>query len=215
MIVEFCGIPGGGKSTLARAYAERYPESAYLVHLEMKKRLPEFLYGTLFFLRHPIVFFWIINFVLHHHMRGLFWYSLHMAIRASAKYQKACGVGQSIRVFLDEGLVHMLCTIPARPLSMQELRKWTRRFLLVDVVCVVDEGDFHRFHNSQATLHPRVRRGDSELKKWELAVKENTRNTLLSLNDLGSLVWRIPPKSSTDIEKRITAMHTYLEKLNL
>lgn len=213
MIVEFCGIPGGGKSTLARTYAERYPESTLFVGLEMKKRSPEVLYGALFFLRHPIVSFWLISFVLRYHMRGLFWYSLHMAIRASAKYQKARGVRPSMLVFLDEGLVHILCTISAYPLSKKDLRKWIERVLLVDVVCVADEGDFHRFHNSHASLHPRVRRGDSELKKWELAVSKNTSNVISNLSENGCLMWRIPSKSSLGFEEKIAMMHMYFKTL--
>ena len=213
MIVEFFGIPGGGKSTLARTYAERYPDSTLLVSLDMRKKFPEVLYGTLFALRHPVVFFWLMIFVMRYHMEGLFLYSFHMVVRASAKHQKASLTEGARFVFVDEGLIHVLCTIPASPLGKEGLKKWIERFAQVNLFLSVEEGDFHRFHNTHANLHPRVKRGDLELKKWELAVQENTRNVVSYLNNHGFLVWGVPQKGSMELDKKIALMHVYLDNL--
>ena len=71
MIIEFCGIPGGGKSTLAKAYAKSHASSTTLVALDMYKRLPEATYGILFAIRHPQTFFWLCVFVVRYSVRGV------------------------------------------------------------------------------------------------------------------------------------------------
>ena len=209
MIIEFCGIPGG-KSTLAKAYAERYKDSAVLVTLDMYKRLPEIEYGILFACRHPLSFFWLCAFVLRYHMRGLFWYSLHLALRACAKYQKASLATSSRIILIDEGLIHALGVLSSYPLKKEEICKWMRRIVLPDAACIALSGDFHRFHNSHAALHPRVGKGDEELKSWEFAVKENTSKVNLCLVDNNVLVWHIPNRTSSSLEGNIDALHAYL-----
>lgn len=174
MIVEFCGIPGGGKSTLAEAYV-RATTSATLVSVTMYSRLTEAWYAGLFFMRHPVAGVASSLFAIRHAPRGLKHYSLHLALRACAKYAKAY-YGKAEEILVDEGLLHIICTIPARPLSDEEIVRAVSFVPLPDVVCIAAVGDFHRFHSDDVmAIHPRARRGPESLQTWESAVRLNTR----------------------------------------
>lgn len=167
MIIEFCGVPGGGKSTIAKGYSATR-DGVRLVTIDMYARMPEAVYVSLFFIKHPISFFWLFVFVVSHHVPELFWFSLHLMIRGCAKYEKAtqkCGIQ-----IIDEGLIHLLLTLSRRALTQEELSTWLSRVVLPDAVCFAATGDFHRFHNNNAPLHPRVRQGAGQLLAWEKAV---------------------------------------------
>lgn len=208
MIVEFCGVPGGGKSTLSNMYVKKYPQTTELVTIDMYKRLPELVYAGLFTIRHPLSFFWVLLFVVRFHMKGLFWYSLHLALRACAKYQKATFQKTSDIILVDEGLIHILCTLPVYSLTEEKIGFWIRHIVLPDVVCIAKSGTFHRFHRKDTSLHPRIKKGKDALNEWEEAVRANVLVVNECLQKMGMNVWDIPEQNSSlaDLE----SLHLYL-----
>ena len=200
----------GGKSTLARVYTERYVDEAVLVVLDMYNRLPEIWYGILFICNHPRSFFWLLMFVFRYHMRGLFWYSFHLAVRACAKFQKAVLMTHSRTIVIDEGLVHAICVLSSVSLEKEEMGRWIHRIVLPDVICITTSGDFHRFHNAHAGLHPRVRKGEEQLKRWESAVTNNTIKVRSCLDDRNIPIWHIPEKTTSSPQESIETLHKYL-----
>lgn len=206
MIVEFCGVPGGGKSTLARVFTQQYPD-VELVTLDTLRRLPELWHSLRFTLKHPLIMLRLFRLASHSSMPGLFWYSLHLTLRACAKYQKASLVTGRITL-VDEGLVHLLCTLPARPLSAQTIKELLRSLMLADVVCVAETGNFHRFHREGGATHPRAAQGEEQLRVWEQAVKVNTATVARELRAKGAYVWSIPERDAS--LNVLQALHNYL-----
>ena len=74
---------------------------------------------------------------------------------------------------VDEGIVHLFCTISDFSLGEQKIRFLMSRIAVSDIFCLAAAGEFNRFHNSQADLHPRVKMGEESLARWENAVVEN------------------------------------------
>jgi len=171
MVIEFCGVPGGGKSTLFRAYQSAHPETK-AVALDMYNKAPTAWYAGLYLLFHPVSFFSLTIYVKRHHAPGLFWYSLHLMLRACAKWQKASS-SRKRTVLLDEGLLHILAVLPAHAVSADELSRMLSRLPLPETACITADGSFHRFHNSEAHKHPRVVQGSERLTAWEAAVRTN------------------------------------------
>ncbi|MBP9840717.1 MAG: hypothetical protein KBC68_03755 [Candidatus Pacebacteria bacterium] len=171
MIIELAGVPGGGKTHLSRGFEAAYPGQASLVTLSMTDRLEEARYVLLFLLRHPASFLSIVTFVARHHVRGLFFYSLHLALRAAGKYAKAKRMRGA--VIIDEGLVHLCVVIPARALTEDEARRLIDALPQPDALMIASEGSFHRFHRDDENIHPRIAQGDASLGAWEAAVRKN------------------------------------------
>ena len=82
--------------------------------------------------------------------------------------------------------------------------------VLPDVVCIAQDGDFHRFHNSHAILHPRVRTGGGALQEWEIAVSENVRCASQCLEVLSIPAWYIPEKITSTTEENAESLQAYL-----
>jgi|CXWL01.1.fsa_nt_gi hypothetical protein len=207
MIVEFCGIPGGGKSTLSRSYVQEHKESAVLVTLDMYKRFPTLLLVGLFLILHPYSFLSLLQFVTKHHTPGLYRYSLHLMLRACAKYQKA-QVDKGARVkILDEGMLHMFCTIPNSTLSKTEMSGWLKRVTHPDGAVVAVSGVFHRFHNKEALLHPRAKQGAEQLSVWEKSVRENTKQLYECLKEGETRISSVPSRESG---KGVGSIHSFI-----
>lgn len=210
MVVEFCGIPGGGKSTLYRAYLERYSDDAVGVQLDMHSRLSEIALLCAYVLRHPLSFLWVCIFAVRFHMRGLFFFSLHLALRAAAKQQKTFLYRSAGKILLDEGLVHVLCTLPGRPLGHAEMQWWLHRTPLPQVVCIAREGNFHRFHGERTVVHPRAAQGEEALRIWKEAVRANTATVEACLGDMRASVWNMPQQNSS--VQVLESLHTFLTR---
>ncbi|MES2995139.1 MAG: hypothetical protein V4681_03855 [Patescibacteria group bacterium] len=203
MVVEFCGVPGGGKSTHIREYNERYPGEVSLVTIDMYRRLPELSYATGFALSHPISFSWLCLFVARNHMRGLFWYSFHLMLRACAKHQKASRQPEETLAIIDEGLVHVLCVLPEQVLTDREMEGWIGRIPLADAFVFARTGDFHRFHAAHAMLHPRVRKGSAALASWEEAVRRNAATVFTILRVKSVSLWTMPERGTSPMNDEL------------
>lgn len=211
MIIELCGVPGGGKSTLAKAYVERYPHEAGIVALDMYIRWPTFLYGLLFVMRHPIASTYFFMFVFRHHVPGLLRYSLHLAVRACAKHVLA--VGRTERyIFIDEGMRHVLATVSGHVVDERDMQKILKRLPRSACTVVAEEGNFHRFHREDVAMHPRVRQGDARLATWEIAVRRNVTALARLLKESGAPVYTIS-SLETPVEQSVSALRTYITSI--
>lgn len=211
MIVEFCGVPGGGKSTTVRMYREKYPQTVEYITINMYKRIPEFFHASMFALLHPISFFWILLFIVRFHMKGVFWYSLHLALRACGKYHKASMYKGPRIVFVDEGLVHVLCALSAYPIAQEKMNVWLDRIIFPNVICIAKSGTFHRFHRKDVSVHPRIKKGDKALVEWESAVRTNVLRVNEYLQKKGVHVWDIPEGNSSIAD--VELLHLYLSNI--
>lgn len=208
--IEFCGIPGGGKSTLIREYIQQHQGQASAVTIDMYRRIPELYYGFLFAIQQPILFIQMMYFASKYHMKGLLLYSTHLTIRACAKYARAryCSPHD---VFIDEGLVHIICTIPGRPLGKDEIGRWLSRVINRNsATCIALSGNFHRFQAAESVVHPRVLQGDALYRRWQLAVETNTKLVHEWFIKKDVLFWEIPEKTS-EIATGVSELEQFLQ----
>lgn len=183
MVIELAGVPGGGKSTLSRAYAAARGKDA-VVTLPMRRGAA--ISGFLrYAIGHPVHAFWLVAFAVRHHAPGLFAYSLHLALRAAAKLGQAERQEGSAPVLVDEGTTHLLCALPNRALALPEMRRWLDHLPRADAVMLATDGSFHRFHREDEHVHPRVAKGAEALAAWEAAVRENARTLEAALKEEG------------------------------
>ena len=213
MIVEFCGIPGGGKSTLVAAYVARYQKESITVSLDMYHVVPELWYAFVFFIRHPVAFFFLFQFVLRHHVRGLFWYSFHLLLRACGKYAKARLSSARNVIIIDEGLLHIIITLSGVSLSEKELDTLLAVVPLPDVVCIASSGTFHRFHNTHAPRHPRVQQGSAALTIWKDVVTKNCVTVSERLAFLQIPLWNIQGKQEGTVQESVTSLRSFLSSV--
>lgn len=183
MVIELAGVPGGGKTTVARAYEALDPEGPRTVTVSMTNRFSEAGYASLFLIRHPVAFARLVLFTVRYRAPGLLRYSLHLMLRASAKYAKTrltCDAA-----LIDEGIVHLLVAIPGRTVDERAMRSLLCVLPLPEVVAFASEGTFHRFHREDTAVHPRVAQGAARLSAWESAVKANAATLSGALSRMG------------------------------
>ena len=163
MIVEFFGVPGGGKTQLLRQLAALIPNANE--PLASSRRAISL--GALHFaLRHPISFFiWMSELVIH--SNGLFRYKLGLLLRSMFMRIKAESTVHSRVTFIDEGLIQRMLTIFDNPLSPRHIKFLLRMTPLPDAVVVVRGGEFGRFTAASNRLNsPRTKKGEERLQEW-------------------------------------------------
>jgi hypothetical protein len=208
MIIEFCGVPGGGKSSLFRSYTNTYRNSVVALSLSMYNRFPTVWYAGIFMLLHPRSFVALALYVRRTSARGLRRYSFHLLLRACAKWQKARFVTASKEVHIDEGLMHVIAVLPSHAVSKEEMLRLLKTVPHPDVVCMTNEGVFHRFHNKEAQKHPRVQQGSESLALWEKAVQMNVATLQACLEEI-----RIPTFIIPGVSASPQTLHAFLKAL--
>lgn len=127
MIIEFCGLPGTGKTTLARAIASQ--GKFEIIKIENKKEL--FWYNFLFFLKQPSkflrLFFYIVN---NSYSWQIFYYKFMNAfLHCNAKYQKALKYENAL---IDQGYFQNLLSIFEKKVSWEQMGKYLSQVCLPD-----------------------------------------------------------------------------------
>ena len=163
MIVEFFGVPGGGKTQILRQLVAAIP-GAREARAASRGAVARGVVS--FALRHPLSFLvWMSELCLH--ANGLFRYKLGLLFRAMAARAGAERADRSQIAFVDEGLLQRLLTIFDSPLSSRRIAFLLRMPPLPNVVVVVRGGEFWRFtiaHNRSNS--PRVKGGEVRLQEW-------------------------------------------------
>jgi len=179
MIVEFYGLPGSGKTTLAKNLSQKNPEEFLYFHSSPRKEIIK--YGFLFFLSQPQMFlFWLKELFrecLKKHFLQLFRYKLHLLLISITQYQKAKKYPQKI-ILLDEGLFQRILTIYEKKINEEKIKKCFANIPKIDllVFCQNPEKEFFRFKKSPYRGEsPRVMLGKKYFKNWEGITRENDK----------------------------------------
>lgn len=172
MIIEFFGVPGGGKTQILRQLVIIMPDA---VEARPMTRTAIILWASYFVLRHPLSsFVWMVELLLH--SNGMLRYKFVLLIRSMSARAMAERSRASF-VFVDEGLLQRLLTIFDEPLSPRHIGFLISMTPLSDAVVVVKGGEFGRFtvaHNRFDS--PRVKVGEERLQKWMENVRMNARS---------------------------------------
>lgn len=170
MIVEFFGVPGGGKTRLLRLLAASIPGAS---EARAASRGSIARGASHFALRHPLSFLvWMSELCVH--ANGLFRYKLGLLLRSMAARALSERVGHSQVTFVDEGLLQRLLTIFDTPLSPRHIAVLLKATPLPDMVVIVRGGEFGRFTTADNRFNsPRVKGGENRLQDWMQSVRTN------------------------------------------
>ncbi|MBI4836917.1 MAG: AAA family ATPase [Candidatus Portnoybacteria bacterium] len=181
MIIEFYGLPGAGKTTVAQKLAAK--SDFKVIKIRSKKEL--FWYNFLFLIRHPVRFFATLFYLVANSASwSIFYYKFtNTFLHHNAKYQKAIGMEKAI---LDQGYFQNVLSVFEEPISASFLVKYAGFLLKPDKLVILNlpPDDILRRIGGRGYM-TRERFGQKYFEKWLEAVKENNRIFLENLDKLG------------------------------
>ncbi len=173
MIIELCGLPGSGKTSLMKNLIATAPE--IFMEAKLKSKLNRYYFVlSYFFLQPAKIFFWL-KLLLNN--STLWKYKLHLLAVSCARRQAAevlSKTGAGVVALVDEGFLQRLFTIMDRRLTAGEFVSILAKLDLPDAVILMSGGDFGRFFSKPGGVNsPRYIRGPEYLKQWADNFKDN------------------------------------------
>ncbi|HQI25773.1 MAG TPA: AAA family ATPase [Candidatus Paceibacterota bacterium] len=181
MIIEFCGLPATGKTTVAGVLVKK--KGFHKIKIESRREW--LFYNLIFLLKHPIKFFGGLFMIVKFSEGGRDFYLKFMNcfIIHNAKYQKA----QRFRLgIIDQGYFQNILSVFNKPIDQKNLASYLKNFLYPDLLVVFDLSSTER----QARL---IKRGQSvrfgfdlkQVEKWQKASEVNYQLFKKMLPELG------------------------------
>jgi len=170
MIIEFCGLPGSGKTSVSKSLAHA---GENFTRVEFINKSQRYFFTVKFILCHPVQFlFWL---KLLFEFNDLWQYKLHLLLVSFARQALAESLNKSDNyILIDEGLMQRFFSIIDRPLARQEFLTLLNGCVLPEAITVVLGGDFKRFlTDSNYFKSPRWLKGEDYLKNWITAFENN------------------------------------------
>lgn len=193
MIIEFYGLPGSGKTTIARAIAECANDRS-VTYLHTSPRGEIVRYFPVFFARNPVcTFFWLKEIVkecMRFHFRALFRYKLHLFFISVVQYQKAYSKKNDISL-IDEGLYQRILSLYESQMRKQEIERCIQHIPKPDVLVITSnkETEFYRFLRSPHRHEsPRLRLGQKYFENWMDIIRKNDVAVREAVRSLGTPV---------------------------
>ena len=181
MIIELYGLPGSGKTTLARKLAA---ESNFeIVKIRTKRDL--IFYNLLFLFSHPVKFIVLFCYlVINYNGRKEFYLNLmNNFLGANAKYLKARNVKNAI---IDQGYFQGLTSISRKRISAETLARYADNIVKPDKLIVLDVSDEELARRVGGRGYfARAGFEDNEIKDWETVMRENDKIIKDNLKRLG------------------------------
>lgn len=169
MIVELYGLPGSGKTTLARRIAAETDFA--LICVAGKKEL--LWLNALFFLMHPIRFLFFAFFVAVHseNLRLFYYLFMNSFLHHNAKYMKA---RRYPRALIDQGHFQNMLIVFEKPMTVDALKTYAAHLCLSDKLLIVDVSpeEAERRLNERGWA-PRAWTGSEYMKRFKGAMGAN------------------------------------------
>jgi len=127
MIIEFCGLFGAGKSTIARTLAADY--NIPVLKIETKSEL--FWYNAQFLLKHPLKFTVRLIYVFKNsiNFKMLYYKLMNSFLQTQAKFQKAIKYPICI---IDQGYVQNIGTIFEKKINEEQMLRYLKYLIYPD-----------------------------------------------------------------------------------
>jgi len=172
MIIELYGLPGSGKTSLAKKIVGE--TDFEIIKIKSKKELLYF--NFLFLVKHPIKFFKLLFFVISNSLSSskLFYYKLmNCFFDYNAKYQKALRCKFSI---IDQGYFQNIISVFNKEISPKFLKKYIKFFILPDKLIILDINKKKRLAMMKKRGYfARDKFGRIYRKKWEKIIEYNDK----------------------------------------
>lgn len=180
MIIEFFGLPGSGKTTIAKMIEAR--TDFRVVKISGKSEL--LLLNLIFLAKHPVKFavtLWHI--VRSSPNRKLFYYKfMNLFLHHNAKYEKALRVPKAI---LDQGHFQNILSVFEKPVSISFLMRYACVLPPPDKLVIFDiSSSAARSRVLERGYVPRKEFGDAYQTAWIKRAEENYRAFLGSAGSL-------------------------------
>jgi len=172
MIVEFCGMPGGGKSTIAKRLAS---EEGFEIIMIEKGELGWLSLQV--FLAHPLWYVRLLGHIFMHakDLSTLRYKIANLLLQAGAKYEKAKGYPKAI---LDQGYFQSLISIAENPISRRTMESLVRALPRPDTLVFFDVGADSSNERIEGRDYIVRRKEGDEAFKRRLAVMRQNAETL-------------------------------------
>jgi len=132
MIIELCGLPGSGKTTIAKKIEQ---ETSYkIIKIENKKEL--LYYNFLFFLKYPVKFFSLFFYVCKNSESWKEFYLklMNTFFHHNAKYQKALRFNRAI---IDQGYFQNFLSVFNKAIDSKLFHKYLKLILHPDKLYII------------------------------------------------------------------------------
>lgn len=179
MIIELCGLPGAGKTHLAKKIAV---ERGYYIP-KVRSRFRLVWFNFIFFLTHPIIskkLWWRIRSELHGKLG--YYKFMNFYCNLNARYIAAERADKAV---LDQGYAQNILSVFDRKLSEGEIRKYIASIPHLDLIVIVDTPeDIRSQRTSERGYVARERFGPEYVAKWQNVVVENYKTLCALLRTL-------------------------------
>lgn len=182
MIIELCGLPGAGKTTVAEKLTTIHAVSLPTI----SGRTEVFFRGLACGAEHPRLFFSTLRHIFKNADNGkMFYYKvMNILLYRMAKYHKARA--SSGRVLLDEGPFQNILSLFERPVEREVLRAYVLLLPKPDLLVLLEISEEERAQRLAA--RKRVPRGDMSpeyRRVWNDAMEQNYATLLSLVDELG------------------------------
>jgi len=168
MIVELAGLPGVGKSTIAKALTKNGWE---VIQADSRSEL--LWYNLLFVLNHPIRFFLLLGYIFSHANSFSEWYLLFMNsfLHVNAKYIKA---KKHEKAIIDQGYTQNIVSFFTKPADTRAINQYLNTVLKPDlVIFLTAPQEIRKKRLRQRGYGIRDRSGNISTEQWLQAADEN------------------------------------------
>ena len=169
MIIEFSGLPGTGKSTIAR----RLVGEKNIQRIRIDNKYELIWYNLLFLIKHPIKFIVRLIYVFRNSVSFKMFYFkfMNVFLNTNAKFEKATKYDLAL---LDQGFMQSVGSIFEREVTEEEIKTYSKYLLFPDLLIffeapydVLDSRIEKRGHFTRPFLTAEY------LKKWKEVVRTN------------------------------------------
>lgn len=170
MIIEFCGLPGSGKTSLSMALSQ---EDANFIKVDFAKKSVRYFFTVKFFLTNfRQSLFWL---KLLFKNRTIWLYKLHLLLVSFARQALAESLSKADNyILVDEGLIQRLFTVVDNKLNQKEFLRLFANCSLPDTIVLISGGNFKRFLTENNYFKsPRWLKGEDYLRNWIASFENN------------------------------------------
>ncbi|OGZ34767.1 MAG: hypothetical protein A2174_02380 [Candidatus Portnoybacteria bacterium RBG_13_41_18] len=171
MIIELFGLPGAGKTTLARELAQNYG----FVAVKVSGFGELIILNFIFLFENPIKFIAGLYFILTN-SKNFYYKVMNCFFQHNAKFQKAKRMENAV---IDQGHFQNLLSVLENAVSFGKMEKYAGFFPKPDKLIVLNvEPDLAQARLSQRGWTPRQSLGKQYLTQWSLVIGQNYRTFL-------------------------------------
>ena len=168
MIIEFYGLPGAGKTTIAQKLEEK--AGFKIIKIKSKKEL--IFFNILFLFKHPIRFFILLYYVINNSTSlKEFYYKFMNAFLTNAKYQKAKKYKKAI---IDQGYFQGILSIFNKKITLSKLNKYLDVILKPEKLFIFNlSPEIMKLRTASRGYFGRESFGEDYFEKWIETIIDN------------------------------------------